>query len=94
MGIPVGGTAILTLTVRDQTQAAQNPGAVLITFKDPSGAKTGPTSAGVVNDSTGNYHYPLVLTIAGRWVARFTGTGVFAGASHDVEIMCDPSQLV
>lgn len=93
MGIPVGGTAILTLTVRDQVQSPQDPGAVLVTYRDPAGTKTGPTSAGVIKDSVGNYHFPLVLTIAGRWLAKFTGTGVFAGASHDAEIVCDPSQL-
>lgn len=93
MSIPVGGTAILNLTVRDQNQVPQDPAAVLITFRDPSGAKTGPTATGVVKDSVGNYHYSLSLTIAGRWLAKFTGTGTFAGASPDIEIVCDPSQL-
>lgn len=93
MHIPIGGTAFLTLTVRDQTQAPQDPGSVLVTFRDPTGTKTGPTAAGVVRDSMGNYHYALFLNLAGRWVARFTGTGAFAGASPDTEIICDPSQL-
>lgn len=93
MGIPVGGTAFLTLEVRDQDKTPQDPGQVLITYKDPTGAKTGPTTAGVIKDSVGNYHFALPLTKAGRWLAKFTGTGTFAGASSDTEIICDPSQL-
>lgn len=93
MSIPLGGTAVLTLTVRDQNQAAQDPSTVLITYRDPAGTKTGLTASGVVRDSAGNYHFQLALTIAGRWLAKFTGTGTYAGASPDIEIMCDPSQL-
>ena len=94
MGIPVGGSAVLTLLVKDQNQNPQDPtGGVLVTYKDPTGAKTGPSSAGVVKDSQGNYHFVLSLTIPGRWVAKFTGSGTYAGASPDVEIDCDPSQL-
>ena len=93
MGIPIGGTAVLTLTVRDQNQTPQDPATVLITYRDPAGNKTGPTAAGVIKDSVGNYHFQLALTLAGRWLAKFTGTGTFAGASPDIEIVCNPSQL-
>ena len=93
MGIPLNGTAVLTLTVRDQNQQPQDPGAVLVTYRDPSGAKTGPTGTGVIKDSVGNYHYALTVTLSGRWLVKFTGTGAFSGASHDIEVICDPSQL-
>lgn len=65
--------------------AALDPTALTARYKTPSGATTTlvyGTDAGLVKDSTGNYHVDVSATEAGVWYYRFASTGTGQAASE------------
>jgi hypothetical protein len=74
---PVGKTVRISGAFVDVNGAAVDPSTVTLAYKAPGGSRTTKTYAAgdVVKDSTGNYHYDLPLTVAGRWKYRWESTG-------------------
>jgi hypothetical protein len=76
---------------------ATDPSTVTFKYRDPSGTITtvGPVAgasggSGITRVSAGVYTYDVTLNDAGRWYARFEGTGA-ATAAEDYEAVVDPS---
>ena len=60
---------------------ATDPTTTTLTIKDPAGVVTTPAP---VRDSTGNFHYDFLATLAGTHWYTFVGTGTCAGAGQAV----------
>lgn len=68
---------VTDLTATPITATLTDPSTVTLKVQDPAGTETSYTLAGatVTKDSTGNYHKDVTINLAGRWVARWIGTG-------------------
>jgi hypothetical protein len=56
-----------------------DPTTTTLTIKDPSGVITTPA---LVHDSTGNFHWDQLATLAGTYWFTFVGTGACAAAGQ------------
>lgn len=75
----------LSIAVTDTADAAQDPGALRLMVKPPTGATTiytYGTDAEVVRDAAGAYHADIALIAAGQWRWRWEGDAPFAGAAE------------
>lgn len=64
-----------TRTIHAEFTAAgvdTDPTTIALTITDPDGTVTTPVP---VHDGSGKYHYDLLLSKAGTWTAKWTGTG-------------------
>jgi uncharacterized protein YfaS (alpha-2-macroglobulin family) len=68
----IGDQVRLSVSIADSGGSAVDPSAITVKIKTPSGAESDNTPA---KDSTGNYHYDLLLTEKGKWYYRFVGSG-------------------
>jgi hypothetical protein len=59
-----------------------DPVTVQLHVMNPSKVKTVHETPAVVKDSTGVYHYDLLLTKAGVWHYRWVGAGVVTAAAE------------
>ena len=74
-------TVRLTVTFTDKlTNLPVNPTTVTLTLIPPG---SGPQviTDGIVNDSTGVYHYDLDVNAQGQWLYRWQGTGTAIASS-------------
>lgn len=85
MSYPIGATAVLTGTFRDDAGAAADPTTITLEVTNPTGTVTTLTYAGgdLTRTDTGIYTHRLDLDTPGTWHYRWEGTGavtaVFAG---------------
>jgi len=83
----LGDLIRVTGTFTDSASAAQDPTAVKLSFKDPSGNVTTyvyVTDAQLVKSATGIYYVDIDLDEVGTWWYRFwsTGTGQASGETR------------
>lgn len=66
------------------TGSPVDPSTVTVTIRDPTGAENVYTYAAsqVVKDSTGDYHYDVIGSIAGVWCYYWLGVGTSQAAAE------------
>jgi hypothetical protein len=74
----VGTTVRVDVSWTASTVAA-NPGTVSVYVEDPNGAVTSPS---VTHEGTGEDHFEIPLTMAGRWRVRAVGTAPVPAAAE------------
>jgi hypothetical protein len=82
----------LSVAFANSAGAATDPTTVALKYKNPGGGIATKTYAlaEVIKDSTGNYHYDVDVTLAGRWFYRFEGAGALV-AAHEAAFMVSES---
>lgn len=68
----IGTLVQLNVEFQNASGVDTDPGAVVATVKDPSGAESTPTP---VKDSTGKYHITFLTALAGVHYYGFSGSG-------------------
>lgn len=86
----IGDTAHIEITFADLAGTPTNPTTTTLTIQAPDNSTTTPSPT---NDSAGNFHYDLALTMSGLYRFKWTGTGTIA-AVQEGEIAVKPSILV
>lgn len=82
----IGDVVRISVAFTNQAGTPVDPGAVTVKVKNPIGVKTTYVylvDAGVIKDSTGNYHLDLEPTIQGIWNYRWEGTVSNKGAEEN-----------
>lgn len=80
-----GDLARVTALFKNAAGTATDPTAVSFKYTKPSGTTVTLvylTDAGLVKDSTGNYHVDIDITEAGWWHNSFIGTGAVQAVEH------------
>lgn len=62
-----------------------DPTTITLKVKDPTGVTTTYTYGveAIVKDSTGHYHFDLIVTYVGRWFYKWSGTGTIAATNEE-----------
>jgi hypothetical protein len=83
-----GDSVRLTWSTSDLNGVPMDPTAVILYVLTPANVLTSYTLAGgaVTKDSTGEFHYDLVLNEGGVWRYRWVATGAVTAASEDTRI--------
>ncbi len=81
----VGETVELSAAFRDRLGALADPTSITLRIKSPAGVTSAKTYAAgdITKDSTGRYHYDLLLTASGRWEFRFEAAGAVAAIGEE-----------
>ena len=58
-----------------------DPTTVSLTLTQPGAVVQSPIIDGIARDSTGAYHYDLLVTLMGLWVYRWQGEGAVIASS-------------
>ena len=74
--------------------AAIDPSSVICYVIDPNGVKNTYTGAQIIRDSIGDYHIDLTLTVSGRWIYKWQGTGIATVTSPDIIIVVNQSSEI
>lgn len=81
-GVSDSGQAIrILLVVTDATGAPVNPATLTLTFNAPDGTSSNVVIGGLVNDTTGTYHYDYLPAVTGLF--RGTAVATVPNASDD-----------
>lgn len=86
----IGDVVRCVSVFRNIAGTAVDPSTVKAWVQSPVGVETlytYGTDAGLVKDSTGNYHLDIEPSIPGVWVYRFEGTGSNKGADETTFIV-------
>ena len=73
-----------------------DPSDVTIYIKPPGASVTLYTYSGsqVAKDTTGMYHYDLLVNAIGSWAYKWQATGAVVVTSPDVLLVCNPTLFV
>lgn len=77
--LTVGDAVRVLITVKDMNGSPVNPTTLAVTVRDPDGVES---SAAVVNDSVGAYHFDLDLAKPGAYAYRAVATGAARAAGQ------------
>lgn len=86
----------LAVTFTTSMMAVVDPTDVKLYVKPPGGSVTTYTYllSQVVKDSTGNYHYDLLVNAVGGWLYKWQGTGSAQVTSADQTLTCNSTGFV
>jgi hypothetical protein len=90
----VGSLVRVSATYVDINNAAIDPTAVILTYKNPLGTKTVLTyPSGIIKDAVGKYHFDIdTSTFNGVWYYRWSSTGTGqAAADQSFTVTASPA---